>query len=219
MQVGRIQNGGISQVGAGSTEPGSANLSFSFALKIRRYDSSFNWFTFCEPTYSEIIGGVNEIEGNGAMSNNPVICAIFQRDRCTFVLKQQFDNLTEQTAKKQVKDTELLNELIIDAIQDIKGKHIVKLDLRKLEDASADFFIICEGDSTTQVKAIADNVYQRIKDELGVLPAHREGVMGARWVLVDYFDTVVHVFHPETRAFYDLEDLWSDASITEFENL
>ena len=127
--------------------------------------------------------------------------------------------MTEQTAKKPVKDTEVLNDLIIDAIQDIKGKQIRMLDLRKLEDASADFFIICEGDSTTQVKAIADNVYQRVKDELGMLPAHREGVAGARWVLVDYFDTVVHVFHPETRAFYELEELWSDAEVTEYENL
>lgn len=129
------------------------------------------------------------------------------------------NNLTEQTARKQVKDTVVLNDLIIDAIQDIKGKHIKKLDLRKLDDASADFFIICEGDSTTQVKAIADNVYQRVKDELGVLPSHREGVLGAKWVLVDYFDTVLHVFHPETRAFYDLDDLWSDADVTEYENL
>lgn len=129
------------------------------------------------------------------------------------------NNLTEQTAKKQVKDTAVLNDLIIDAIQDIKGKHIKKLDLRKLDDASADFFIICEGDSTTQVKAIADNVYQRVKDELGIIPAHREGVAGARWVLVDYFDTVVHVFYPETRAFYELEELWSDAEITEYEDL
>lgn len=127
--------------------------------------------------------------------------------------------MTEQTARKQVKDTVVLNDLIIDAIQDIKGKHIKKLDLRKLEEASADFFIICEGDSTTQVKAIADNVYQRVKDELGLLPSHREGVLGAKWVLVDYFDTVVHVFHPETRAFYDLDDLWSDAKVTEYENL
>ena len=127
--------------------------------------------------------------------------------------------MTEQTARKQVKDTAVLNDLIIDAIQDIKGKHIKVLDLRKLEDASADFFIICEGDSTTQVKAISDNVYQRVKDELGLLPSHREGVLGAKWVLVDYFDTVVHVFHPETRAFYDLEDLWSDAIVTEYENL
>lgn len=111
-----------------------------------------------------------------------------------------------------------LNDLIIDSIQDIKGKNIVKIDLRPLDEAPADFFIICEGDSTTQVSAIANNVYKRVKDELGFIP-HREGQNASNWVLVDYFDTIVHVFYPEARALYDLEDLWSDADFTEFQNL
>ena len=115
--------------------------------------------------------------------------------------------------------TEQLNNLIIDSIQDIKGKKIVKLDLRELEDAPTDFFIICEGDSTTQVKAISDNVALRVKRELGVFPSHVEGEKNALWVCIDYFSTVVHVFYPETRSFYELESLWSDASFTEFESL
>ena len=114
---------------------------------------------------------------------------------------------------------EALNPLIIDAIQDIKGKNIVKLDLRKLDEAPADYFIICEGESNTQVSAIAGNIIKRTKDELGVLPTHREGMTNANWVLVDYFNTVVHVFYPETRRFYELEDLWSDAEFTEYANL
>lgn len=123
------------------------------------------------------------------------------------------------TAEKIQQNTEDLNPLIIDAIQDIKGKNIISLDLRKLEEAPADFFIICEGDSTTQVSSIAGNIIKRAKDELGVIPTHREGMTNARWVLVDYFNTVVHVFYPETRKFYELEDLWSDAEITEYANL
>lgn len=115
-------------------------------------------------------------------------------------------------------DSSELNELIIDSIQDIKGKNIVKIDLRSLPEAPADYFIICEGDSTTQVSAIAGNVYKRVKNEMGFIP-HREGQDAANWVLVDYFDTIVHVFYPETRALYDLEDLWSDAEFTEFQNL
>lgn len=113
----------------------------------------------------------------------------------------------------------VLNSLIIDSIQDIKGKNIVKIDLRRLGDAPADFFIICEGDSTTQVKAISDNIFRRVADELQVKPQHREGVDTSKWVLVDYFNTIVHVFYPETRSFYDLEDLWSDADFTHFEDL
>lgn len=123
------------------------------------------------------------------------------------------------TAEKIQQDTDELNPLIIDAIQDIKGKNIVSLDLRKLDEAPADFFIICEGDSTTQVSAIAGNIHKRVKNELGVIPGHREGMTNSKWVLVDYFNTVVHIFYPETRKFYELEDLWSDAEITEYAEL
>jgi len=111
------------------------------------------------------------------------------------------------------------NHLIIDSIQDIKGKNIIKLDLRHLEDAPADFFVVCEGESTTQVKAISDNIYRRMKEEARTGPAHVEGQRNARWVCMDYFSTVVHIFHKETRSFYELEDLWSDAITTEYENL
>lgn len=112
-----------------------------------------------------------------------------------------------------------LNDIVIDAIQDIKGKHIVKLDLRRIGDAPTDFFIICEGDSNTQVKAIADNVSKRLKEELGVFPSNVEGTGASNWVCLDYFNTVIHVFYRETRAFYELEDLWSDAQFTEYETL
>lgn len=112
-----------------------------------------------------------------------------------------------------------LNDLIIDAIQDIKGKNIIKIDLTKIEDAPADFFIICEGDSTTQVSGISENLAKRVKDEMGLLPNHKEGMDNSRWVLVDYFDTVVHVFYHETRGYYELEDLWSDGKVTEYANL
>jgi ribosome-associated protein len=114
---------------------------------------------------------------------------------------------------------EMLNDLIVDSIQDIKGKNIVKLDLRKLDDAPTDFFIICEGDSTTQVKAISGNIYKRLKEELGQLALHVEGVQNSRWICMDFFNTVVHVFYRETREFYDIENLWSDAKFTEYENL
>ncbi len=112
-----------------------------------------------------------------------------------------------------------LNLLIVDAIQDIKGKNIIKLDLTSLDEAPARYFIICEGDSSTQVKAISENIGRKLKEKMGVTPNHVEGIEGSRWILVDYFDTVVHVFYPETRAFYDIEELWGDAKMTQYENV
>jgi ribosome-associated protein len=110
-------------------------------------------------------------------------------------------------------------ELIVDSMQEIKAKNIVKLDLRRLEDAPTDFFIICEGTSTTQVKGISDNIQRRIKTELGLFADHVEGEKSALWICLDYFNVVAHVFYPETRHFYELEDLWGDATITEYESL
>jgi ribosome-associated protein len=111
---------------------------------------------------------------------------------------------------------EQLNHAIIEGIRDKKGKNIVQLDLRRLGDAPADFFIICEGDSSTHIKAISDSIYKKVKEELYLMPSHTEGTLNARWVLMDYFNTIVHVFYPETREFYDIEQLWSDADVTEF---
>jgi ribosome-associated protein len=114
---------------------------------------------------------------------------------------------------------EQLNDLIIDSIQDIKGKNIVKLDLRQLEDAPTDFFIICEGDSNTQVSSIAGNIKKRLKLEADQIASHVEGESNAMWILMDYFNIVIHVFYKETRKYYELEDLWSDAILTEYETL
>ena len=111
--------------------------------------------------------------------------------------------------------TEAMNDLIVDAIQDVKGKNIVKLDLRKLKERPTDFFIICEGDSIVQVRAMRS----KVRDLTGRRPGHLEGGNNSIWVLVDYFDVVVHIFHPETRAFYDLETLWSDADITNYPDI
>jgi len=120
--------------------------------------------------------------------------------------------------KANPKKDQAFLDLIIDSIQDIKGKNILLLDLRKLPDAPASYFIICEGDSSTQIKAIAGNVERRAKEEAGQR-SHSEGQISAKWVLVDFFDVVVHIFDKETRRYYELEDLWSDARMTEYQNL
>lgn len=112
-----------------------------------------------------------------------------------------------------------INQLIVDSIQDIKGQNIIKIDLTSLDDAPADYFIICQGESTTQISSIAGNVQKRLKEELGVRPSSVEGTSSNHWVLVDYFNTVVHVFYPETRSFYELEELWGDAEHTIYESI
>jgi ribosome-associated protein len=101
---------------------------------------------------------------------------------------------------------------IIAAIQEKKGEHIISLDLRKIKEAVADFFIICEASSQPQVRAIAENVEDRVKENCAEAPYHHEGYQKLHWVLIDYVNVVVHVMQSETRKFYKLEDMWSDAS-------
>jgi ribosome-associated protein len=100
---------------------------------------------------------------------------------------------------------------IIKAIQEKKGEKIISLDLRKIPEAVSDFFIICEGSSTTQVKAIADSVEEEVRKNCDELPYKHEGRQTYQWVLIDYVNVVVHVMLPENRRFYKLEDMWSDA--------
>lgn len=102
---------------------------------------------------------------------------------------------------------------IIKSILDKKGSHVVSMDLRKIPEAVADFFIICEADNTTQVKAIADYIDQQMKVLCDEIPYRIEGRSSAQWVLVDYVNIVVHIFYPETRKFYRLEEMWSDADM------
>ena len=125
----------------------------------------------------------------------------------------------QESEVKDIPTVEEINDLIIEAIQDIKGLNIVKIDLNKIEDSPANYFIICEGESTVQVGAIASNVNKRLRKEIGVKCYHLEGMKESKWVLLDYFDTIVHVFYPETRQFYDIEDLWGDGKFTEYQNL
>ncbi len=107
---------------------------------------------------------------------------------------------------------ELLN-CITEAILEKKGKEIVNIDLMRVGFAMCDNFIICHGDSTTQVGTIAEWVEEKVKTSLGVRVIHREGVENAQWILLDYGSVVVHVFMKAARDYYKLEDLWGDADI------
>ena len=111
-------------------------------------------------------------------------------------------------------EKKLLIEKVIKAIQDTKGEDIKLLDLTKIENSAADYFIICSANSNTQVNAIAGNIEKKVRNELKNRPWHVEGTENAMWILVDYISVVVHIFQKHIREFYDLEDLWSDAQIT-----
>ena len=117
----------------------------------------------------------------------------------------------EKSAVTRLSRNSKIFKTIIRAIQDKKGANIISLDLRKIPEAAADFFIVCQASSTTQVKAICDFVEDQVKQDCGEAPYKHEGRQALQWVLIDYVNIVVHVMHPEARKFYKLEEMWSDA--------
>lgn len=120
---------------------------------------------------------------------------------------------------KQTKMADALAEIIIKGMQEKKAKNIVKIDLRKVNEAAADFFVVCHGDSDRQVKAIADSVEVETLKALKEKPRSREGQGESRWVLLDYVDVVVHVFQKDVRSFYEIEDLWHDGKFTNYDDV
>ena len=117
--------------------------------------------------------------------------------------------------KKEQHSDKKLFETIIEAIKEKKGKNIVSINLQKIENTLFDFFVICHGESTTQVGAIAEAVELKTREEFGLRPTHLEGMQNAQWILIDYQGIVVHVFLEQQREFYRLEDLWADGEINE----
>ncbi|PQJ73853.1 MULTISPECIES: ribosome silencing factor [Polaribacter] len=116
--------------------------------------------------------------------------------------------------KKQVSADELI-AVIIKGIDDVKGENIQLLDLREIENTVCDYFIICSGNSNTQVNAISGSVQKVVSKEIKDKPWHVEGETNAEWVLMDYVNVVVHIFQKHVRDFYDIESLWGDAKITQ----
>ena len=106
---------------------------------------------------------------------------------------------------------------ILSGIEDVKGNEIKILDLREIENTVCDYFIICEGNSNTQVNAIVNSIQKKVSKELKDKPWHIEGADNAEWVLMDYVNIVVHVFQKHIREYYDIESLWGDAKTTVIE--
>ena len=117
--------------------------------------------------------------------------------------------------KNAESETDRLREIIIESIQGKKGKQIVNIDLTKINNSVCEFFIISHGDSGTQVKAIAQNIEDKVKQTLNEKAHHREGYENAQWILLDYNSVVVHIFQKELRDHYKLEALWADGTISQ----
>ncbi len=118
--------------------------------------------------------------------------------------------------KQNLNPIHALVELIADSILDKKGEEVVSLDMTNLDDAMGDYFIICEGNSPPQVRAIADNIAFKVEQATGEAPLHYEGTRTCEWVLLDFFNVVVHIFHKDVRHRYSLEELWADAVVTRY---
>ncbi len=108
---------------------------------------------------------------------------------------------------------EKLTQTIIEGIQERKGEDIVKINLSKIKNIFTDYFVICSGNSNTHVRALSESIEKEVKEKLGMDAYHKEGMENSFWVLLDYGNIIVHIFQPETRDFYNLEELWADGEI------
>jgi ribosome-associated protein len=115
--------------------------------------------------------------------------------------------------KKRSDGADVLLKNVIKGIFEKKGHNVLKIDLRKLENRIADYFVICHGSSVTQVDSICDSVEDIVRKEAGEKPLHIEGLENRYWVLIDYGNVIVHIFLEEYRGFYSLESLWADAEV------
>lgn len=113
----------------------------------------------------------------------------------------------------KLENTDQLLTSIVDALETIKGEDIRMLDLRNIENAVCKYFIVCTGNSNTQVNALAGSVQKKVSQSLREKPFHVEGTETAEWVLLDYIDVVVHIFQKSIREYYDIESLWGDAKL------
>lgn len=116
-------------------------------------------------------------------------------------------------------DNNLLTETIIEGIQDRKGRDITVIDLSGLDTANALEYIICTGNSPTQVSAIADSVRDIVLERCSTKPYNYDGYRNSTWIVLDYGSVMVHIFVPEARNFYDIEQLWCDGVITNVANI
>lgn len=115
--------------------------------------------------------------------------------------------------------TKALVKTIVEGLQEKKGKNIVTVDLTRLSGAICEYMVICEGNTPTQVSALSDSVWDFARRDAGEKPLSIDGMQGAQWIGMDYGTVLVHIFLPEQRAFYNLENLWADSKVTQIPNV
>jgi len=125
-----------------------------------------------------------------------------------------------KTISEKDANTKGLIDSIVEGIQEVKGKDIAVLNITNIESAVCEYFIVCTGDSSTQVSSIASSIEKTTRNNIQEKPWHREGATNnSEWVLLDYVNVVVHIFYRETRDFYNIEGLWADAERTDIPNI
>ncbi|MDR0768506.1 MAG: ribosome silencing factor [Dysgonamonadaceae bacterium] len=116
-------------------------------------------------------------------------------------------------------ETQILVSTIVDALQDKKGTKIITMNLSKLESSICQYFIICQGNTPTQVSALSDSVWDLVYERLHEKPMGAAGMKEAQWIAMDYGTVMLHIFVPAIRDYYNLENLWADADITEIPDI
>ncbi len=112
----------------------------------------------------------------------------------------------------------MLSKIAVEAIQSKKGRQVTLIDFDKVEGSLFDYYVLCTANSPSHVDALADEVEKQIKQITAISPRRVEGLQNCQWVVLDYFDVVVHIFLPETREFYNMEAMWKDVAQTHYED-
>ena len=120
--------------------------------------------------------------------------------------------------KETTQYTKQLVDTIVEGMQEVKAHNIVCVDLRDIPNSVTDFFVICHGESNTQVDSISKSVEKQTSQQLNEKPFHKEGSDNSLWILLDYVNVMVHVFYKDTRDHYDIEGLWADAKLINIED-
>ena len=166
-------------------------------MRVQRYYFFLNCQNFLEKNYKKAQFFLIYFEFRS-------ICSTFAENSPIYILMEQTKNLVKT---------------ITEAIQEKKGSRIVVADLKKIEGTICQYFVICQGNSPTQVEAITESIGDMVREQLHEKPTHVVGLENAQWVAMDYTDVLVHIFLPDVREYYDLEHLWEDAPLTEIPDL
>ena len=134
------------------------------------------------------------------------------------MIKMQYQGAKQRIAKQRIENKELI-QAIIEGAQEKKAHQIVHMDMSEIESASTGDFVICTGNSTQHVDAVADSIREYVEEKLGTRPYNYDGYQNSQWIVLDYGNVYVHVFLPEFRERYRLEELWADAVVTEIEDI